>query len=346
MNISIPAQGLFNTPPANWAYIGLIPALAALSGLAVYLNPGWFYLVLTLDLWLLGYHHVIATYTRIAFDMTSIKEHWLLLFPLPLAVISAVALGYHFAGGILISSVYLYWQWYHYTRQSEGISKAYGMKYGDKKIAANFFNRTAFYGIAALSFVWMITRQDSDFLGMPFWSFHLPEPVRLGLLSITLLLTASWLIYLATLLKHKKISKFYFSYMVSHAAIYLFSYIVIEPISFGWLVINIWHNSQYIFFVWLSNSKKYSNGIDSQHKAISYLSQPNRIIIYLLACMLLTTIVYGGLQQITEYAMTNYNLSLILLLYSTINFHHYIIDSKIWKLKHPKIQSSLGLNKA
>lgn len=345
MTTSRSAHGLFDSPAANWAYLVAIPTLAIFSGLAVYLQPNLFYLILTLDLWLLGYHHVIATYTRIAFDTTSLKENWLLLLPLPLLVIGLVLLGYYLVGGVLISSIYLYWQWYHYTRQSEGISKAYGMKHADKEAVANPINRASFYGIAVLSFIWMISRQDGDFLGMQFWSFYLPEPIRLGILALTLLLTASWTIYLSLLLWQKKVSYFYFTYMISHATIYIVSYIIIEPISFGWLVINIWHNSQYLFFVWLFNAKKYSSGIDNQHRVISYLSQPNRLAIYLLTCLLLTTIIYTGLQKLTDYAILHYNLSLILILYATINFHHYIIDSKIWKLRRPQIQSNLGLHR-
>lgn len=345
MSIKRSTHGLFDSPSANWLYIAAIPTLAIISSLTAYLNPNLFYLILTLDLWLLGYHHVISTYTRLAFDLTSAKENWRLLIPLPLLVIAAVFLGYYFIGGALISSIYLYWQWYHYTRQSEGISKTYGMKHEDKNIVANSANRIAFYSIPTLSFIWMISRQDESFLGMSFWSFYLPKSIRLGILALILIITATWLIYLALQLKQNKISRFYFSYMLSHAFIYIFSYITIEPISVGWLAINIWHNTQYIFFVWLFNSKKYAKGIDSQHKLISYISQPHHLIIYLATCLLLTSIIYSGLQKITEYALEHYNLSLVLLLYSTINFHHYIVDSKIWKLRRSKVQSTLGLQR-
>jgi hypothetical protein len=32
-----------------------------------------------------------------------------------------------------------------------------------------------------------------------------------------------------------------------------------------------------------------------------------------------------------------------LIIYQTINFHHYIVDSLIWKLRKPKLRQNLGL---
>ncbi len=29
--------------------------------------------------------------------------------------------------------------------------------------------------------------------------------------------------------------------------------------------------------------------------------------------------------------------------YQILNFHHYIVDSRIWKVRRPKIQKTLGL---
>ena len=41
--------------------------LALVSGAVVVANPNLFPIVLLLDLWLLGHHHVVSTFTRLCF---------------------------------------------------------------------------------------------------------------------------------------------------------------------------------------------------------------------------------------------------------------------------------------
>lgn len=107
-----------------------IAALAVASGLIVLQNPALFPLILFLDLWVLGYHHVISTYTRLAFDAESRKANQFFLYGLPpLVLVATVALALG-VGLWTIGTIYLYWQWFHYTRQSWGVSQAYRQKSG------------------------------------------------------------------------------------------------------------------------------------------------------------------------------------------------------------------------
>ena len=65
-------------PNASWAWLHStrfdisfilgVPLAAFLTGIIVVNNPQWFVPILIVDLWLLGYHHVVATYTRLCFD--------------------------------------------------------------------------------------------------------------------------------------------------------------------------------------------------------------------------------------------------------------------------------------
>ena len=74
-------------------------AIALLSGWVVVRDPRQFGPILFLDLWLLGYHHVIASYTRLCFDRESLRAHRFLVFGLPpivLAVTLALAFGVGF----------------------------------------------------------------------------------------------------------------------------------------------------------------------------------------------------------------------------------------------------------
>jgi hypothetical protein len=55
-------------------------ALASLlPGLFVILNPSAFTAIFIVNGWLLGYHHVTSTYTRLVFDRDSLTENRFLL---------------------------------------------------------------------------------------------------------------------------------------------------------------------------------------------------------------------------------------------------------------------------
>ena len=73
-------QGWLRGPAFDGALLFGTAGLALLAGFAGRLGPEVFLTILALDIWLLGYPHVIATYTRLSFDTASFREHrWLVL---------------------------------------------------------------------------------------------------------------------------------------------------------------------------------------------------------------------------------------------------------------------------
>jgi hypothetical protein len=336
-------QGIFASTFSNWSYLVFLPFIAILTGYYVYLNPDYFELVLFLDLWLLGYHHLISTFSRIAFDKKSIKENWFFLLPLPIIVFTSVSILYYFFGSVGIASVYVYWQWYHYSRQSEGVSKAYGMKSSEKHLINHKLNRFVFYTVPLLCFLWMVSRDNNTFLGLDFIHINIHQTIRIFMLSTIVTLTLLWIFNAIRWLYSGSITLYYFVYMIGHFSIYYVSYILIDELSIGWLTINIWHNAQYIGIVWLFNKNKYKSGIDKEHLIISYLSQPQRFFMYMMAFVALTWIVYSSIDKIIDSLSIGLTgLPLILIVYSSLNMHHYIIDSKIWKLRKKSISNNLS----
>ena len=84
-----------------------------------------FAVLLVADLWLLGYHHVVATYTRLAFDTRSLRRNRFLAVDL-LVLVTIVTLGVAMtAGAWVIATAFLYLQWFHYMRQGYGIARMY-----------------------------------------------------------------------------------------------------------------------------------------------------------------------------------------------------------------------------
>lgn len=320
-----------------------IPLLALAAGALALGFPGYFFLILSLDLALLGYHHVISTYTRLLFDLKSARQHWALLIPLPLAVFGAVYLLARYAGVAAIATIYLHWQWYHYTRQSEGINKAYGMKTRSAQAGNPHFNRAVFYLVPLAAFLMMSARPDSTFLSMEVWKLPVPQWLATDVLLAAGAGLLWWLQAQLRAWRAGTLGTLHFAYLCSHYLIYLVSYVAIADITTGWLVINVWHNAQYIAFVWLFNANQHKGGLDRERLAISWLSQERNWPIYLLACVTLTTILYRALDMSSGYLSGSAVVPMVVIAYQGLNFHHYIVDSLIWKLRKRSVQAALKL---
>lgn len=324
-----------------------IPLLALAVGALALGMPQHFMLILALDLALLGYHHVISTYTRLLFDLKSARQHWALLLPLPIAVVGGVYLLMAWAGATAIATLYMHWQWYHYTRQSEGINKAYGFKTQSVQAGSPGFNRMTFYLVPAAAFLTMSARPGSTFLMTDVWKLPVPPLFADAVLAMAGASLVWWLIEQVRALRSGTLSLLHFAYLCSHYLIYLVAYVAIPDITTGWLVINVWHNTQYIAFVWLFNSNRFKDGVDGQQPVLSWLSQTRRWPIYLLACVALTTVVYKAIDTSLDYFGDHDGWlavpSLYVITYQALNFHHYIVDSIIWKLRSRNVQSTLKI---
>ena len=67
---------------------------------------------------------MVSTYTRMCFDADSLRRRgWMIYALLPAVCATVTIVGVAFGVGLL-ATVYLHWQWFHYTRQSYGIAQA------------------------------------------------------------------------------------------------------------------------------------------------------------------------------------------------------------------------------
>lgn len=325
--------------------IYVIPILAISTAYIVWYVPEYFELVLFLDLSLLGYHHVISTYTRIASSPISIRENRFLVFVLPIIVLAFVVACAYLGSVWLISTIYLHWQWWHYTRQSEGICKAIKYKTLSSDVFGDNLGRALFYAVPISSFLYMSSQGHSTFLFMPVYTMPVPESLALSMLVIVVFALLVWLFLQLKALRTKNISLQHFSYLLTHHLIYLVAYVFIKDITIGWLAINIWHNAQYILFVWHYNNMKFKQGVDKKYLIISWLSQKGtlRIMAYFTFCLLITYLFYGAVDFGVNYLQTISSLPFIVIAYQAINFHHYVVDSLIWKIRKPSVRQNIGL---
>ena len=134
-------------------------------------------------------------------------------------------------------------------------------------------------------------------------------------------------------------------YVCTHLIVFGVGYLAIDNINHGWLVLNVWHNCQYILTVWMFNQNRFKGGIDQRHKFLSYLSQRNNLPIYLGVCLLISTVVYSSLSYSLNLitALTATSLPLFAIVFQAINFHHYVVDAVIWKVRRKPVRENFGI---
>ena len=120
----------FRSVKFDHIFINFVPLVAISSAFFVVLFPDHFQTILLIDLFLFGYHHVISTYTRLSKSNLTDNEFKFIIYILPALVLTGVVLCVRTEYIWMVPTIYLHWQWWHYTRQSEGISKS--IKYKTK----------------------------------------------------------------------------------------------------------------------------------------------------------------------------------------------------------------------
>ncbi len=330
------------SPGFDRVFILGVPALALLVGAYVVQQPDHFQWVLALNLWLLGYHHVIATFTRIAFDRQSLEENRFFVFGLPLLVFAGT-LGLAYGVGVwAVSTLYLYWQWFHYTRQSWGVSQVYRARAAEPPDDSPLFAKACLYLVPTWGILHRTWQAPSDFLGSEIWVPPTPGWLVTAVGAAAGASIVAWCWTRLQAWRRGRLAVVHTLYMLSHFVVFIVGYRVIDDITHGWLVISVWHNAQYLLFVWLFNSRRFRGGVDERARYLSTLSQPNHMLRYFLNGLAITTLVYGAPIFLAHDRML-LGLPVVVLLYQAVNFHHYIVDSRIWKVSKRPLQTTLGL---
>jgi hypothetical protein len=285
---------------------------------------------------------VIATYTRLCFDKTSFADSRFLIFGLfPVVAIATLAVA-QVAGLWAIFTVYLYWQWFHYARQSWGISRAIRAKHRDARYEDGWLDQAIFYALPVLGILHRSHQNPDTFINFEIKAVPVPEWMVTAAAAVSAVLLAYWLVRRVHAWRVGRLSPVHTLYMLSHFTIFAVAYLIIEDITYGWLAINVWHNAQYILFVWMFNARRFENGIDPAARFLSYISQPRRLWLYLAVCLAITAIFYVGFLGILNELFVG-GIAGTLVIYQIVNFHHYVVDSLIWKVRKAPIRQTLGL---
>lgn len=296
------------------------------------------------DLWGLGYHHVIATYTRLGFDRQSRREHRFLLYVLPALVLAGVLALVWLLGIWAVPTLYFYWQWFHYARQSYGVAQVYRRKGDVADDTPRWLQHATFYAVPLWGMLYRSATAPDQFLGMEFRAVPVPLWLADGVGVIAVALVCWWVVGRVRAWREGRLPIVQTAYLVSHFAVFIVGYWLIPSLDHGWLIVNIWHNTQYLLFVWLFNRNRFKSGVVAEARLLSWTVQPGRAWAYFGLCLAISTTVYFALGQTAAAIAASTALPISLIVFQAVNFHHYIADAMIWKVRKAPIRATLALN--
>ncbi|MEZ4449944.1 MAG: hypothetical protein R3B09_10735 [Nannocystaceae bacterium] len=334
-----PGAALLGPPPSPWLrgptfdlvlIVGVLALALVLGGTAA-LSPALFAGVLVVDFWLLAYPHVASTFTRVAFDRAGVRRHWFLLFGLPPLVLAGTA-GVTFAGGVIaLNTVYYTWQSWHYSRQSFGIARAYHRRAGAPH-GRDRLSDLVVYAFPAWGILHRSAQGNDTFYDMPLFLPQVPAAIEWIAAAVALTALALWI---RRALRTGLAGAGHSLFVASHVVITTLSYVVIDEITRGWLFINLWHNAQYLLFVWAANARRFAGGVEPERRFLSRLCQREHVLAYALCCLGLGGAFYAALGVALDRSSWGL-LPIVLIGHMTVNFHHYLVDAVIWRSPRPR----------
>lgn len=318
--------------------LGVALLANAMSGVTV-LWPALFLPVLTAHTWLFGYEHLVATWTRLLGDPEERARHRrLIVYVPPLVLIGLYVFGraYGLTG---IYALYFLGQLHHTVRQSWGLAQQYRHRAGGLPWDPVRLSEVTMWSVPVWGLLHRCAQQPDEFLFQPFW---LPQVPRLSVVIAGALSCALWLYWAYTRVmayRRGQLALGHTLYMLSHLLIFLAGYILIEELCSGWLLVNVWHNVQYIVFVWQYNRRRFASGIDPEARALSWLSQPGRrrAALYFLVSVALALPLYYLLPRLgrrIDQILIDTAVPTVITVGLSLTFHHYIVDAIIWRRRN------------
>lgn len=321
------------------SFIFGIAVLATLMSGATVLWPILFLPMLTAHTWLFGYDHLIATYTKLAGSPEDRTRHRPLILFLPPVVFGALLAVSRLSGLTGLYVLYFFGQFFHTVRQSWGIAQQYRHRAGGLPWDSVWLSEVTLWSVPLWGFLHRCAQQPEEFLYQPLWLPQVSESVALsvGFASVVLWLHFAYTRVLA--FRRGQLSWGHTLYMLSHGGIYLGGYVIIDNINSGWLLVNVWHNVQYLAFVWLYNRRRFAAGVVPQTRTLSWLSQPGyrRATLYFVTCLAIATPAYYLVLRLgagVDALLQRSAIPTAILLSLSLTVHHYIVDGIIWKRKH------------
>ena len=313
-------------PGFDGLFIAGTLALALGMAAMASISPAMLLAIVLVDTWLFANPHVMATLTRIGASMADIRRHRFLIFGLPVIVlvgVVATVLAFEVAG---LFTLYFCAQSYHVARQSFGIARAY-RRSGMHPFRQDRLAEALIYLIAAWGLLARCAQAPETFLGYPIQLPAVPAQAANAMGVAAIACSACWLWRQARLALTGNIDWRHDGFVASHAFTCFVAYIWITDLTLGWLLINLWHNLQYLLFVWVQNIRRERQTQADKASETGLWKNAARYggVCLALGSMLYLAIDWAGTQLLWL------GLPTVLIAHFTLGFHHYLVDGGIWK---------------
>lgn len=262
---------------------------ALLVYLLTRITPTSFTTLFLINIWLFSMPHTFSTFTRS--DRRDPKKVALTL-SLLMGFLISVMLFTQMSGLVLLYSVYFYWQQFHYGKQNFGLAQWESTK------RPGLIDQGFYLSIVGLSLVGLLGGETQSFFG---YALYFPWKFSVSALSIFFIMSAITIGYVL----HRPEQKYH---AIGHTLIFSFAYLFCEHFALGWLVLNVFHNLQYL---------KFMKSFEKQYR-------------FLLVPIILTGTLYI-LQFHVFKGFILFSVPLSLGLMLALNFTHYTLDGLIWK---------------
>ena len=313
----------FHSASFDTVFIATVFVIALLMGAIASISPAALLAVLSVNIWCIANPHVVATYTRMNIDNNAFQKHWFLIFIVPFIVLVALTittLAYEISG---LFTLYLFAQTYHVTRQSYGIARTY-RRVAQCPLGRDVLAELLIYVFPLWGLLHWCSQGATSFLYYPV-SLPVVSPLLVNAVGgVALSLSAYWVMRQCRLAAIDDSNKSHDWFVASHIGIFTVAYLLVDDITLGWLIVNIWHNIQYLLFVWWKNSK--SVGFQFGNYELSV----KRGLQYLALCAVVGALLYALFDWIGQQFLW-LGLPTVLIIHFTMNFHHYWVDAVIWK---------------
>lgn len=330
------AAGWLAAAPFDLTLIVGVTSLACAMGVTAAVVPSLFLPLLALHTWCFAFVHVIATFTKLAgLPEDRHRNRWLIYALPPVLFAATFAAGQTFGIGALNTAYFLF-QWFHTTRQSWGIAQHYRRAAGGMTWDPPWLSELTLWSIPLVGILRRCQQQPAEFLYMP-----LPLPRVPGVLVLVAAVAAAVLacVFVVTRVlawRRGELRIGHTLYVAAHSLAFAGAYLVIDDLHAGWLLINVWHNVQYLAYVWMHNRGRFSDGVRRGAPVLSWLSQPGfaRAAAYFAAGLLISTPLFAAIYALGDRIdawLAGRIVSVVLIFALALNFHHYIVDGLIWR---------------
>lgn len=333
--------GWLKDRPFDLTLIVGITVLASAMGFAVALMPSLFLPLLAFHTWCFGFDHVIATFTKLAGAPEDRRRNRFLIWGLPFLMLGATLLIGQTAGLGVLNTTYFLFQWFHTTRQSWGVAQSYRRAAGGLAWDPPWLSEVTLWCIPIVGILHRCQQQPTEFLYMDLYLPKVPQAAVLVATIVAAVLVGyfGWTRLVA--LRRGQLSLPHTLYMGTHFFVFAVGYLVIDNLMAGWLLVNVWHNVQYLAYVWMHNRRRFDGNVRADARILSWICQPGwqRGVGYFVGCLAISTPLFAAIYFLTGQAdqwMGGKLISLTVVVALTVNFHHYIVDGIIWKRGRPE----------